>query len=63
MPGIDVYKRQSPCKEAIDMTTAGHLLRAVYAVHNGVYAMSQDLSLIHIFILYLPMVMPKRIVG
>lgn len=34
---------ESPCKEAIDMTTAGHLLRAVYAVHNGVYAMSQDI--------------------
>ena len=25
------------------MVTAGRLLKAVYAVHNGVYAMSQDI--------------------
>ena len=34
---------EAPCKEAIDMVTAGRLLKAVYAVHNGVYAMSQDI--------------------
>lgn len=34
---------ESACAEAIDMATAGHLLRAIYAVHNGVYAMSQDI--------------------
>ena len=37
---------ESPCKEAIDMTTAGHLLRAVYAVHNGVYAMIRSAFLL-----------------
>ena len=34
---------EAPCKEVIDMVTAGRLLKAVYAVHNGVYAMSQDI--------------------
>lgn len=34
---------ESPCAEAIDPTTTAHLLRSVYAVHNGVYAWSQDM--------------------
>ena len=35
---------ESPCKEAIDRTTVKNLLKSVYAVHNGVYAWSQDIE-------------------
>lgn len=34
---------ESPCKEAIDTETTSRLLKSLYAVHNGVYAMSQDI--------------------
>lgn len=34
---------EPPCAEAIDPLVTKNLLRAVYAVHNGVYAMSQDI--------------------
>ncbi len=34
---------EPPCQEAMDKETAFRLLRSLYAVHNGVYAMSRDI--------------------
>ena len=35
---------ESPCSQAIDRETVKNLLKSVYAVHNGVYAWSQDIE-------------------
>ncbi len=35
---------ESACATAIDRDTVGKLLKSVYAVHNGVYAWSQDME-------------------
>lgn len=35
---------ESPCAQAIDRNVVKNLLKSVYAVHNGVYAWSQDME-------------------
>ena len=35
---------EPPCSQAIDRETVKNLLKSVYAVHNGVYAWSQDIE-------------------
>lgn len=39
-----LLESETPCKDAIDRDTAARLLKALTAVHHGVYAMSQDIE-------------------
>lgn len=39
-----LLESETPCKEAIDRDTTTRLLKALTAVHHGIYAMSQDIE-------------------